>query len=403
MRMRLVVDFWHDHSKGILSKVSNLYLGLVVLLFVFSGGCMQPAQQDSVIPSQSETTPSGSEVPESREAIVTPSVVPTTVEPQIEMMVPYSISSIWNTSIGPSPKYDPNSELMIANLALSNDGKIITAGDSYNYPVYFVDADTQRWDVPCTVYKCRVHTPEGGIRTDMLEDIPIPPEARPSADSDGRMIIIDKDTYTEYDFWRVQRLETGWTAGGVSVYNLLWDGTPSPGISRGSGLPSYAGLLRPWEIRQGRIEHALAFGFTETAETKCVFPASKTDGKSTLPYAIPEGARLQLDPSLTDEDFDQMGLDETGKIIARALQEYGMILVDTSGSFKMYVEDLINNPFATEQWTDPDLNLTKETLYNIPYTAFRVLELPPGYWEPSEDAVYHGKCLTSPNLPSYIN
>ncbi len=91
-----------------------------------------------------------------------------------------------------------------------------------------------------------------------------------------------------------------------------------------------------------------------------------------------------------------MGLDHAGKIIARALQEYGMILVDHSGSFKIYVEDLINNPFAREDWTDPDLNLTKESIYGIPYTSFRVLELPPGYWEPSENAVYHGQCLAFP-------
>lgn len=386
-------------QKAFLVRYPIYILGLVVLLSILSAGCAQPALHDSNNTVQSTSTPSGSKVLATSETIVTPSIVTTISEPQIEMMVPYSQTSIWNTPIGPSPKYDPSSQAMIASLELSNGGRIITAGDSFNYPVYFVDADTPRWDVSCRIHRCRVHTSEGGIRTDTLEDIPIPPDARPSADSDARMIIIDRDTYAEYDFWRVQRLETGWTAGGVSAYNLLWNGTPVPGISRGSGIPSYAGLLRPWEIRQGRIEHALAFGYTETAEKKCAFPASKTDGKSTLPFAIPEGARLQLDPSLTDADFDQMGLDETGKIIARALQEYGMILVDTSGSFKIYVEDLINNPYATEQWTDPDLNLTKETLYNIPYTAFRVLELPPGYWEPSEMRVYHGKCLTFPKTP----
>ena len=386
-------------KEAFLARNPIYILGLVVLLFVLSAGCTQPALRDSDIPARSELTPSGSEIRESSEAIVTPSIVPTIFEPPIEMMVPYSKTSIWNTPIGPSPKYDLHSRAMIADLVLSNDGKIITAGDSYNYPVYFVDADTPRWDVSCTIYRCRVHTPEGGIRTDMLEDIPIPPDARPSSDSDARMIIIDKDTYAEYDFWRAQRLETGWTAGGLSAYNILWNGTSTTGISRGSGIPSYAGLLRPWEIRQGQIEHALAFGYTETARKKCVFPASKTDGDSKRPFAIPEGARLQLDPTLTDADLDQMGLDRAGKIIARALQEYGMILVDTSGSFKIYVEDLINNPYAKGDWTDPDLNLTKESIYNIPYTAFRVLELPPGYWEPSEKAVDHGKCLSSPKVP----
>jgi hypothetical protein len=397
--MRRLVESGVTTLEAFLARYPIYILSLVALFFVLSVGCTQPALQSSAIPTRSESTPSGSEIRESSEVIVTPSIIPTIFEPQIEMMVPYSKTSIWNTPIGPSPKYDPYSQVMISTLILSNDGKIITAGDSYNYPVYFVDADTPRWDVACTVYKCRVHTTQGGLRTDTLENIPIPPDARPSADSDARMIIIDKDTYAEYDFWRAQRLATGWTAGGISAYNILWNGTPATGISRGAGIPSYAGLLRPWEIRQGRIEHALAFGYTETARKKCVFPASKTDGGSQRLFAIPEGARLQLDPSLTDADLDQMGLDRTGKIIARALQEYGMILVDTSGSFKIYVEDLINNPYATDDWSDPDLNLTKESIYNIPYTAFHVLELPPGYWKPLGNAASHGDCLTFPNVP----
>jgi hypothetical protein len=233
----------------------------------------------------------------------------------------------------------------------------------------------------------------------MLEDVPIPPNAQPSPDTDGRMIIIDKSTFAEYDLWRAARVEDGWVAGSGSIYNIQWDGMPAVNNSRGSGIPSYAGLIRPWEILQGKIEHAIAFGYTEPAIDKCVFPASKTDGDSLLHYAIPEGARLQLDPTLTDADFDRMGLNRTGKIIARALQEYGMISVDHSGSFKIYIEDLENNPFATHQWTDPELNLTKDTLSSIPYTSFRVLELPPGYWEPSPDAAYHGECLTFPGVP----
>jgi hypothetical protein len=336
--------------------------------------------------------------------VVTPtiaSITPTTVvKASVEMQVPYSRTSIWNSPIGDSPKYDIHSTQMVANLALSHDGKIITAGDSYNYPLYFADEQTPRWDIPCTVNKCTIASSDQEvIRTEMVQNVPIPMGAQPGDDTDGRMIIIDKVTHTEYDLSKAKRTATGWEAGTVSIYNILWDGTPVMHSSRGSGVPGFAGLIRPWEIRQGRIEHTLAFGYTETAADKCVFPASKTDGKSTLPFAIPEGARIQLDPSLTDEDFDQMGLDKTGKIIARALQEYGMILVDTSGALKIYVEDLVNNPFATEDWTDPDLNLKKETIYNIPYTAFHVLELPTGYWEPSEDAALHGKCLTFPNMP----
>jgi hypothetical protein len=366
---------------------------MVILLFVLTVGC-SPQREISLVPTPNENQILATATVAS---IASPTMMTKT---PIEAQVPYSRTSIWNTPIGPSPKYDVHSAEMVANLKLSHDGKIVTAGEAYNYPVYFADEQTPRWDVPCLINKCTIASSDQNvIRTQMIQNVPIPVEAQPSEDTDARMIIIDKSTNTEYDLWKAQRTATGWVAGNVSLYNILWDGTPVMHSARGSGLPSYAGLLRPWEIRQGRIEHALAFGYTETAADKCVFPASKTDGKSMLPFAIPEGARLQLDPSLTDVDFDQMGLDSTGKIIARALQEYGMILVDTSGSFKIYLEDLINNPYASEKWTDPELDLTKESIYNIPYTAFRVLELPPGYWESSENDIYHGKCLTFPKIP----
>jgi hypothetical protein len=377
------------HKKLILTVVSGL--------LILAVGCTQPAAKVSSVTPVIEFTPTQVEITANPPTVI--SMLPSADTP-IEKMVPYSKTSIWNIPIGPSPKYDPYSLEMVSNLVLSHEGKIITAGEAYNYPVYFADAQSPRWDILCTINKCTIaNSDQDVIRTDSVQNVPIPENAQPGEDTDARMIIIDKVTHTEYDLSKAQRTDTGWTTGTVSVYNILWDATPVMHSSRGSGIPAYAGLLRPWEIQQGRIEHALAFGYTEPAVEQCVFPASKTDGESSLYFAIPEGARLQLDPSLTDADFDQMGLDKTGKIIARALQEYGMILVDDSGSLKIYVEDLINNPYATEEWTDPDLNLTKETLYNIPYTAFRVLELPPGYWESSSEEVYHGKCLTFPNAP----
>lgn len=369
----------------------NRLLGNAALVLMLMAGCSGPSEivhTPASIQSQNTLAPA-----------LTPTIVPTPTMIPIEMRVPYDDASVWNTPIGPSPQYDVHSEEMIATLARSNDGNFITAGPAYNFPVYFADEQTPRWDVPCLINKCSIALSDQEIlRTDIVKDIPIPLGAQPGEGSDARIIVIDKVTHTEYDLSKAQRTEDGWTAGTVSIYNIQWNGTPVGHSSRGSGIPAMAGLLRPWEIRQGRIEHALAFGYTETAR-ECVFPASKSDGRSKLPFAIPEGARLQLDPTLTDADFEQMGLDATGKIIARALQEYGMILVDTSGALKIYVEDLENNPFATEQWTDPELNLTKESIYNIPHEAFHVLELPPGYWDESTTSTYHGKCLTFPQAP----
>lgn len=305
---------------------------------------------------------------------------------------PFSDDSPWNTPIGPSPRYDGNTARMIATIGQANNGVLTSDPTQYTYPVYFVDRSTPRWDVPCLSYQCTVVT-EGGVqRVSVLKGVPIPANALPATGTDGQIIVIDRETGAEYDLWQVQRTQQGWTASNGSVYNIKWDGTPTQYGSRGAGVPYYAGLIRPWEIRQGRIEHAIAFAYPTPARGRCVYPASKTDGNSDLPYAIPEGARLQLDPALTEADFDRMGLDRTGKIIARALQEYGMITIDISGRPKIIAENLRDNPYATEQWSDPALNLTERTISAIPHTAFKVLELPAAYWQGSAQAQRHGKC-----------
>ena len=61
------------------------------------------------------------------------------------------------------------------------------------------------------------------------------------------------------------------------------------------------------------------------------------------------------------------GLDLTGRIIAKALQHYGMILVDGSGHPKIYAEYE-----GTANWNGV---IHKNTVRNIPYHAFRVLSL----------------------------
>jgi len=320
--------------------------------------------------------------------------IPAATRVSILQMRPYSAASIWNTPIGPAPQYDPHSPEMIATI----EQGITSDPSQYTFPVYFVDDATPRWDIPCTQYKCIIVTSTGHSSTDTLTGVPIPPDAQPSAGSDAQMIIIHKVTGAEYDLWQVVRTATGWTISTGSAYSIFSDGMPKRYGSRGAGVPYYAGLIRPWEVLQGRIEHALAFGYPTPADKGkgCVFPATKTDGDGRLPYVLPEGARLQLDPALTEADFDAWGLSRTGRIIARALQAYGMFLIDDAGRPKIYAEDLANNPYATMQWEDPALNLTWKTIMSIPPTAFRVIALPEAYWNPAPGGPTHGDCYAYP-------
>jgi hypothetical protein len=79
------------------------------------------------------------------------------------------------------------------------------------------------------------------------------------------------------------------------------------------------------ELQAGRIEHALAISVPNARAGVFAFPAQRTDGTSTDPAAVPEGARLRLDPRL---NVAALNLPPVVHAMALAAQRYGMIVRD---------------------------------------------------------------------------
>jgi hypothetical protein len=189
----------------------------------------------------------------------------------------------------------------------------------------------------------------------------------PTAGTDGQLVIWDQDSQTEFGFWQFAWVDGHATA--TNGYAVRTDAT-APGrfadglAGRGAGLPYLGGLVRPDELARGRIDHALAFGYPFPS-AEHVLPASKSDGKGRAGSDLPEGTRLQLDPALTTAQLRAMGVREAALPIARALQEYGMYIVDNSGSPKIYLQDR-----ASAGWP-PDVDRTM--LGSIPWTRFRAV------------------------------
>jgi hypothetical protein len=113
------------------------------------------------------------------------------------------------------------------------------------------------------------------------------------------------------------------------------------------------------EIRRGRIEHKMAFATYFAAYKEFCALAIWCDG--CMPGGIPQGAVLQLDPIL---DLDTLPLGRGGRIVAWALQEYGMVNVDHGGGLW---------PHGDPDWSPW---LIETALAQIPRGAFRVLEIP---------------------------
>lgn len=280
---------------------------------------------------------------------------------------PYSDDSPWNTPIPPNPAIDPDNDIFLTAFG----GQPLTSDPTqYTFPVFVVDDSTP----VRTVYLSGWYSDVTNVGQDIRKqkagtvEVPIPDGAQVSPGSDAQLILWNTQTGDEWAFYQAGPNPNGsWFATNGYHYNTHWNGVPPDRFgSRGAGVPYFAGLVRPWEIDTGRIGHALAFAY-DYPTSEFVYPATKSDGLGTFPPHMPEGARLQLDPSLGEADFDAWGLSPEAKVIARALQEYGMIVIDNSGRPKVMMESEV-----TAKW---DGRIVASTVSGIPLEDMRVLDL----------------------------
>jgi hypothetical protein len=235
----------------------------------------------------------------------------------------YSPKSPFNRPIPAKAAVDPNSPLMVQRMVQSL-GSLYVSVRRWSVPVYYAGPKTRRYTVPFAGSRLRAY------------GVPIPNDARPSAPfppahTDGQMLVFNPHTGCEYDFLNARRRASGaWTAVGVSRLTTNGAGLYPRGDSeRGAGFALGAGLIRPEELKAGVMRHALVFVLPAqyVKGGGPVHPATESDGESSLPGALPEGARVQLDPS-----FDVSTLPHAWeRTIARTLQVYGMYLADRGG------------------------------------------------------------------------
>ncbi len=272
---------------------------------------------------------------------------------------PFSDDSPWNIPIPANPKIDPNSSAMIAHLQQSSSPVFWINIYTYTVPVWMADSSTPEYKVTCTQGYCG---PD-------FDHVPIPDGAVPDPGNDAHMLILDLGRHTSWDLWLAQRSPNGsWTAGFGTTFDLNGDGVKpyGQGSARGSGFPLAAGLIYADEVRAGHIRHALVMGY-DWPRNCLVYPASTNCGLSTDPNAIPIGARLQLDPSL---NLDSLGLSPGARVVARAMQEYGLYIGDNTYGLSLYAESFYGKP--VDGWAGL---LRENDLVGIPIDRLRVLEL----------------------------
>lgn len=289
---------------------------------------------------------------------VDPAATNTVVVPERRF---FNDSSPWNKRID-SVRVDPRSAHMIdlsqerVGVVERPDGTFFDQRILVNDGLYI---NTTRWTVPVvaggrpTSLVCRQLVCGDGANTTTLN---IPDDVDPDPRYDGWYTVFDTSASVAYDLWRARR-----ESDDTISYNYMrkWDlngpgySPPSTEGARGSGLPLFAGLIRPGELESGEIQHALAISLPGPASGTYVQPASSTDGTGRV-TSIPEGARIRLKRDVVlPPPRDPI----TGKLIkltkqqqrladaiVAALRTYGAIVVDRAAVPTLYAQrDVTDN------------------------------------------------------------
>lgn len=213
------------------------------------------------------------------------------------------------------------------------------------------------------------------------EPVPVPPDGALegeaglacTTDGDCHLIVVREPSQTLYEQWRVDITEAGGYRGGCLA---VWDLSSTPPEDlRGeqctsadaAGLPIAPLLFEADEVAAGLIPHAIRFTLPNDRlrHRTYVRPATHATGSASAGEdGIPYGLRLRL---RADYPLDSLP-SEGARVVARALQTYGMILAD-GGNIALTAQ---SDRLSTAKWED--LLTGSRDLEDVQVSDFEVVE-----------------------------
>ncbi len=225
----------------------------------------------------------------------------------------FPTTNVWNVRIDGRAKA-ANSATMIGSIGLDR-GLHMDFGSyaGYGIPYQVVTSTTPRSTV----------TFDYDDESDHV-GYPIPSDPKIEGGSDRHILMVDKDACRLYELFAARRSGGTWYAGSGATWSLGSNALRPAGWTSAdaAGLPILPGLVRYEEVAAGAIRHALRFTTNQT-RTSYIYPARHQAGSSASTTLPPMGLRVRLKSS-----YDTSGFSTQARVIAVALQRYGMILAD---------------------------------------------------------------------------
>ncbi len=282
--------------------------------------------------------------------------------------------SPWNTPVDSAP-LDSESSTIIGYLA-ANHTASARFQITFDFNILYADASTAH----------RSFSKTGDFFSPDCDPAPIPVPAGGrlegesdyacTSNGDCHLTVIDGSACRLYEIWRANI--TGGTATGTFSGGCLaiWDlANVPPPTGRGDfctsadagGLPILPLVFTADEVAAGTIDHAIRFILPNNLIRAHIFVRPGTHSTSATsgpPATPPYAARVRLKASK-----DISGLSAGARVVARALQKYGMILADGGNvTFTAATDDL-----TTHKWSE--VGMSASSLTSLSWNDFEVVQL----------------------------
>lgn len=257
----------------------------------------------------------------------------------------------WNTSIVDAPVLDRSAPMISEIQSTGGDFLHPDFGGSGQYGIPFVVVAADQPLVPIT-YRAYGDESDPG-------PFPIPLDAPVEGGSDRHVLVVREQSCDLFELFAAQRTASGWSADSGARFDLRSNALRPQGWTSAdaAGLPILPGLVRYDEVAAGRIAHAIRVTFTAT-RSAFIAPATHFASSDPDPNLPAMGQRLRL-----RGDFDVTELHGQSRVIAEAMQTYGLIVADNGSNWFFQGS-------RDPRWDDDDL----EQLKGIPGTAFEVVD-----------------------------
>ena len=259
-----------------------------------------------------------------------PTPVAGTRDPYLQ---PFNSASFWNTPVGSGAIYQDASGAESRDMANASLGYRWIGANAMKFARTSSSDPVRTWTAE-SIARANGNWSYGSSNTFSVKT----PDALQFLTVDGWSLMLEDNNRYFLETWLAERT----SGSNVKVAYVVRNDIRGPGYDnvnkshsgiRATGYSLLGGLVRQYDLDQGRIAHAIAMAISTRQANKGsvrnVWPAYFSDGGIAYEGSIPLGALFAIPANV---NLDAIGLTtREGKMLARAFKEFGGYVSDTAG------------------------------------------------------------------------